>query len=28
LMTFDDYLSDERVKQQRAELYGQPIHKL
>ena len=25
LMTFDDYLSDERVKQQRAELYGETV---
>ncbi|MFT6203100.1 MAG: ATPase subunit of ABC transporter with duplicated ATPase domains [Spirosomataceae bacterium] len=28
LMTFDDYLSDERVKQQRAELYGQQVREL
>lgn len=25
LMTFDDYLSDERVKEQRTELYGEPV---
>lgn len=28
LTTFDDYFSDERIKQQRAELYGQPVNQL